>query len=123
MKKVTLIAITLLLLVSSGLAQRGGGGNKPPANPAIATSIDGTQDTLKVMNADGSNLTTVYNAPNVCSFSPSWSPLGAGTQINPYSIAFSQCTLRVIDVAVVNGVPQGLNAQILADAADLSAYA
>jgi Tol biopolymer transport system component len=45
--------------------------------------------------------------------------LGAGTQINPYSIAFNQDgALRVIDVAVVNGVPQGLNARTLADAAD-----
>jgi Tol biopolymer transport system component len=128
MKKVTLIVITLLLLVSTGLAQRGGGerppgggggggggGNNPPANPEIAYVIDGgNANLIAVMNADGSNQTQVYSGSNGNFFTPSWSPLGSGTQLDPYSIAFECCGgLWRIDVAVVNGVPQGSNEIIL----------
>jgi len=119
MKKITLVVITLLLLVSSGLAQRGGGPKPPPppANPAIAYVIDGgNANLIAVMNADGSNQTQVYSGGNLNFFLPSWSPLGSGTQLDPYSIAFEVCctSLRRMDVAVVNGVPQGSNEIILA---------
>jgi Tol biopolymer transport system component len=116
MRKGILLIITLLLLVSNGLAQRGGGkppggerppggggGNKPPADPAIAYANSAAA--ILVMNDDGSNQTVVYSGRV---FRPSWSPDG-------HSIAFTQailgqpCQLMRIDVAVVNGVPQGSN--------------
>jgi hypothetical protein len=77
------------------------------------------------MNADGSNLTRVYKSSLgvIDPLSPAWSPLGSGTQADPYSIAShhfppSSVPLHVIDIAVVNGVPTGMNDRILADSAD-----
>jgi Tol biopolymer transport system component len=103
-----------MLLVSSGLAQKGGG--KPPkpgpaADPAIAYEQGSTN--LNVMNDDGSHKTTIYSA-SFGGFRPSWSPDG-------HSLAFHQGAgggLRRIDVTVVNGEPQGSNLIILAGEAD-----
>jgi len=86
----------------------------PPANPAIAFVIMtnfGQTGNLWVMNADGSNQTLIASP----AFVPSWAPFGDGTPANPYAIVFSpaNCQISRINVAVVNGVPQGSNLQPL----------
>ena len=82
----------------------------PPANPAIAFTAG--QTTLWVMNADGSNQTQITSTVGSLA---SWAPFGDGTPANPYAIAYepSGCQLSRIDVAVVNGVPQGSNVRSL----------
>ena len=56
----------------------GGGGGKPPddppppADPAILFVNNG----IKVMNADGSNQTTLLSIPDSGSSCPNWSPCG-----------------------------------------------
>jgi hypothetical protein len=84
----------------------------PPANPAIAygsktTIASGSKNGkgssvtygLAVMNADGSNQTTI--AASVQALHPSWSPDG-------HSIAYHATTYGIsrVDVSVVNGVPR-----------------
>lgn len=93
----------------------------PPANPAIAFKAEGrvrgngggwvTAHFLKVMNADGSNVTTIYTSVIGPGYGgiinrPSWSPDGR-------SVAFQNDGVRLIDVSVVNGVPTGTNARLL----------
>jgi Tol biopolymer transport system component len=84
----------------------------PPADPAIACIAKrrgtGPWD-LKVMNADGSNLTTVYTSTSPQFTLPSWSPGG------DHIAAASVFNVWRIDVAVVNGVPTGSNPTILLD--------
>jgi len=90
----------------------------PPADPAIV-SVTGTnrRTNLHVMNADGSNFTTIFSNSYNDSWrmSPSWSPDGG-------SIAFIRSTgpsnaivteISAIDVDVVNGVPTGTNLRAL----------
>jgi dipeptidyl aminopeptidase/acylaminoacyl peptidase len=84
----------------------------PPADPAIAlTELKKAYSYLKVMNTDGSNLTTILSlqvsTQGAVSFRPSWSPGGD-------RIAFSRRgELWLIDVRVVNGVPTGSNTRLL----------
>ena len=63
-------------------------GNKPPA-PAIALGAYGT---LWVINPNGSNETLILGADTIDALSlfskPSWSPLGSGTQEDPWSMVF-----------------------------------
>ena len=82
----------------------------PPANPAIAFTAG--QTNLWVMNADGSNQTQITT---VVASLASWAPFGDGTAGNPYAIVFqtSGCQLARVNVAVVNGVPQGSGLQTL----------
>ncbi len=74
----------------------------PPADPAIAYSTVG--GALRVMNADGTNRTTILSWPY--GQSPSWSPDGA-------SIAHVKAggigEIWRVDVNVVGGVPQTSN--------------
>ena len=89
---------------NKGKGGGGGGKESPPADPAIA--VRG----LTVMNDDGSNKTVVFSEGNLPRM-PSWSP-GAD------SIAFTRSIeLWRIDVAVVDGVPQGSNLTKLLDRA------
>jgi Tol biopolymer transport system component len=73
----------------------------PPADPAIAFDLDGE---IRVMNADGTNETTIF----VGGGRLSWSPDGT-------AIAFDGPDGHIwrIDVSVVGGVPTGTNARIL----------
>jgi Tol biopolymer transport system component len=87
----------------------GGGGGGSPANPAIAFSGGGD---LWVMNADGSNQAKVYDDPSNRVNRSSWSPDG---QSIAFDLLFTTELWRV-DVTVVNGVPQGSNAILLASA-------
>jgi Tol biopolymer transport system component len=74
----------------------------PPADPAI-TFHTGDKE-IRVMNADGSNETTIFTG----GMNPSWSPDGT-------AIAFDGPDGHIwrIDVSVVGGVPTGTNARIL----------
>lgn len=88
----------------------GGGGEEPPADPAIAYLLwkKNYGYKLMVMNADGSRQTTVYD-PGGSLVSPNWSPDGK-------SITFTrQWELWRIDIEVINGVPQGSNLTMLWD--------
>jgi dipeptidyl aminopeptidase/acylaminoacyl peptidase len=130
MKKVTLIVIALLLLASSGLGQRkdqvsqglehdanlaqaqAPAGSSTVADPAIAyRTFQGNKHTLNVMNADGSNQTKLYTDAGIDD--PSWAPDGSAIAFEN-RVGLSQSGLWRIDVAVVNGVPQGSNARLLA---------
>jgi dipeptidyl aminopeptidase/acylaminoacyl peptidase len=82
----------------------------PPADPAIAygsaiayASRHGKGFTytygLAVMNADGTNQTTI--APSVQASHPAWSPDGHSIAYHPTNYGISR-----VDVSVVNGVPQ-----------------
>jgi Tol biopolymer transport system component len=97
-------ALALLGAHDVTIAKPGGGKPKPPpspADPAIAYAGDGG---LCVMNADGSNQTVILEGDIYDSFSPCWSRDGN-------HIAFNRGQeLWRIDVAVVDGVPQGSNA-------------
>lgn len=84
------------------------GGGDPPALPVIAYQGDQVDD-IMVMNADGSNQVMVFdNTQGMESGLPSWSPDGA-------SIAFvNYHELWRVDVVLVNGVPTGQNAHMIA---------
>ena len=102
-------------LVASPVAKPAADGAKPPppppADPAIAF-VDRDYTELQVMNADGSNQTTVFEASRLDH--PSWSPDGQ-------TIAFTQGDngLWLIDVEVVSGVPTGTNARVLLNRANI----
>jgi len=86
----------------------------PPADPAIAFYVRPAHPPyyLKVMDADGSNVATIYTSTSLMLGWPSWSPDG-------HSIAFMDGSpspdLWRIDVSVVNGAPVGSNATRLLD--------
>jgi hypothetical protein len=74
-------------------------GPPPSANPQIAFWNGGN---LQVMNADGSNVTTIYSTTSGAG-RPSWAPSGEGTLTNPYHLVFEPrndgtCPLAMIDV-------------------------
>jgi Tol biopolymer transport system component len=96
------------------ILKKGGGGKPPkdpptPADPAIAYVVQGSFDKLRVMNEDGTNITTIYKARGAIFSMPSWSPDGG-------SIVWRHApNTKVIDVVVVDGEPQGKNLRILTD--------
>ena len=82
----------------------------PAADPAIAYVVQRANgdSELKVMNADGSNQTTIFTGTWLLN-TPSWSPDGQ-------SLTFAwNGDLWLIDVEVVGGVPTGSNARVLLD--------
>ncbi len=85
-----------------------GGGEEPPADPAIAYSKGNNYARLWVMNADGSNQAEVYNAGTTI-HEKSWSPDGGQLA---FDLGFRQ-ELRTIDVTVVDGEPEGTNVALL----------
>jgi hypothetical protein len=85
-------------------------GPPPPANPQIAFWDGGD---LRVMNADGSNVTTLVSIPYP-NGSPSWSPAGDGSATNPYHLAFvdfgdGTCILTIVDVDTIGGTVHATN--------------
>lgn len=82
---------------------KGGGGEEPPADPAISFLQLGKKDKLWVMNADGSNQAVVYETGGL-SAQQTWSPNGD-------AIAFldgaGRRDLWRINISVVDGTPQG----------------
>lgn len=90
-------------------------GSAPPADPAIAFEVSGTVDKLVVMNADGSNQTTLLEGDKfaICgACAPSWSPTGG-------SIAFGgtiggQGGIWLIAVVVSGGTVTGRNLRLRA---------
>ena len=94
----------LLFSVPLAAAPPGGGGKPPatPADPAIAF-VTGFGD-VAVMNADGSNRVTVLSGTAVNDIS--WSP--DATQVALARVfSDSRNGIYVLDIGVVNGVPQG----------------
>jgi Tol biopolymer transport system component len=72
----------------------------PPANPAIAYW---SKSGLTVMNADGSNQTTIVSGGNPGVWSPDGKSLLFERTVN------SQTGIWLVDVSVVNGKPTGSN--------------
>jgi Tol biopolymer transport system component len=89
----------------------GGGKDKPAADPVIAYYVTGTVSSIVVMNADGSNRADVYHGPRfgVGLRNPTWSPDGGSIALKDGS------ALWRVDVAVVDGEPQGSNPTLLLD--------
>ncbi len=84
-----------------------------PADPAIAFIVRAANgyDHLKVMDADGSNATTIFRSERrvMLGCGPTWSPDGS-------SIAFPNAhSMWLVDVTVVDGIPMGSNARVLLD--------
>ena len=93
------------------------GAKPPPTTPADPAVVVFKKQgghppyDLKVMDADGSHVTTIYSTTNINHGSPSWSPDG-------HSIAFyDRSDLWRIDVVLTNGVPTGANLTPLLDRA------
>lgn len=114
-------AVALLLMLNVTLAStvviggKGGGGKpQPPADPAIAfyhQTSGPNPNRIMVMNSDGTNKATIYEAYFSIFGNPSWSSDGA-------SIAWAGRTggnsgVWRIDVSVVDGEPVGSNLQQL----------
>jgi hypothetical protein len=82
----------------------------PPPNPQIAFWNGGD---LRVMNADGSNVTTLVSI-SYPHGTPSWSPAGDGSATNPYHLAFvdfgdATCILTIVDVDTIGGTVHATN--------------
>jgi hypothetical protein len=119
------------------------------ANPAIAyidTTVIGNgshrayYNTIKVMDADGSNKKIVYTGPSIGSTVatpvaltpgglPSWASTGSGTQSSPWRMAFTEhpsnssytgtWSIKALDVYVnSSGVPIGSNVQTVTSFSD-----
>jgi len=100
------LLVVVVLLSPTVAAPPGGGGGKPPATPADpAIAFVSGGDDVVVMNADGTNKATVLSAALV--YDLSWSPDAKQLAITPGNT--NNRGVYVLDVAVVNGVPQGSN--------------
>ncbi|MFQ5910958.1 MAG: TolB family protein [Thermoplasmata archaeon] len=97
---------------------KGGGGEEPPADPAIAYQHS---TSLMVMNADGSRQTAIYTNSEL-SGHPSWSPDGTSIAFRIYIPDRGNPTLWRIDVTVVDDVPQGSNLYMLAEGVGVHAW-
>jgi Tol biopolymer transport system component len=86
----------------------GGGKDKTPADPAITFSGGMDFKKLYVMDMDGSNKALIHDAKSTI-HSSTWSP--DGSQI-AFELGFRD-ELRVVDVGMVDGKPQGSNARLL----------
>jgi Tol biopolymer transport system component len=85
---------------------KGGGGDQPAADPAIAF-VNGSK--LFVMNADGSNQTVLVEGEKFTLLShPSWAPDG-GSIVFAGTPAGREKGIWIVDVAVVDGTPAGSN--------------
>lgn len=96
---------------------KGGGGEDPPADPAIAYFWQGE---IKVMNTDGSNQATIYEG-DFHTTGLSWSPDGSSLAFSVFGTPQGDFSLWRIDIEVVDGAPQGMNAQRLAGPEDCNA--
>jgi len=134
----SILIMSLLLSISIPLASappnhpcepwpecKGGSGEEPPADPAIAyfkgSWGNRKPNKIMVMNADGSNQAEVFKGNSTWNFYPrggfSWSPDGdsitwAGEWWFPTGGPASFGVWR-LDVTMVDGVPQGSNLQQL----------
>ncbi len=120
--KLLLSILVVCLLVNVSLAAAVVIGKKPEpppsADPAIAYRVDYS---IWVMNADGSNQAVVLDEAEYPGFevsgAPSWSPDGASLAFAGYYNTDGTWGLFILDIAVVNGVPQGSGfRQIVSDA-------
>jgi hypothetical protein len=106
----------------------------PPADPAIAFEITGrvraghgwrTAWFLKVMNADGTNVTPIFMTEpgQSIGFSrPAWSPDGRCIAFYRDGVAPNP-GIYLVDVSLVNGVPTGTNVRLfLSDPAWMPAW-
>lgn len=86
---------------------KGGGGEDPPADPAITYIRNGNPtDYLMVMDADGSNKYSVYRGKYLAS--PSWSPDGGQIAFYQEDENYVHALWR-IDIDIVDGKPEGSN--------------
>jgi Tol biopolymer transport system component len=120
MKKIIVIFVCLLLIATvfgaaftvmagKGGKPGGGGKEKTPADPAIAYSH---RRSVYVMNIDGTNKAPVYEG-NSQIWQKSWSGDGTKIAFRKTKEGGNTLDLWVVDVSVVNGVPQGSNARFL----------
>jgi Tol biopolymer transport system component len=120
MRKISVILVCLLIIAAvfgatcTAFAGKPGGKppkGEPPADPAIAYYVTGTVSSIVVMNADGSNRADVYHGPKfgIGLRNPSWSPDGSQIALKDGS------ALWQVDVAVVDGEPEGSNPTSLLD--------
>jgi len=112
----TALAVTGLLMAPLVAAPKPPPSPPPaPADPAVAfVNVGG----LKVMNADGAAVTTVYTAGG----SPTWAPDRSAIGFLVGGSVGSPLELWRIDVSVTNGVVQGTNPTLLyANVAHLNA--
>jgi hypothetical protein len=89
-------------------------GPPPQSNPQISFWNGGN---LRVMNADGSNVTTLFSIP-AATRPASWAPFGDGSAANPYHLVFDRindsiCTLVMMDVDTIGGIVHGTNPRVL----------
>lgn len=87
---------------------KGGGGEEPPADPAIAfIASTGPNNHIVVMNADGSNQATVlsYNYIKQITMSPDGSAVATQVSVRRGDQYFHD--LWRIDISIVDGEPQG----------------
>ena len=107
--------VTALLMLPLAAAPKPSPPPPAPADPAVAfLNVGG----LKVMNADGAAVTTVYTA----GFNPTWAPDRSAIGFLVGGSVGSPWELWRIDVTVTNGVVQGTNPALLyANVAHLNA--
>jgi dipeptidyl aminopeptidase/acylaminoacyl peptidase len=87
---------------------------QPPADPAIVFKVrerthGQVSHRIKVMNADGSNVTALHTMVSGAICFPSWSPDGASITFCDQAPDLQGYNVMRIDVSIVNGVPVGTN--------------